>query len=67
MSRDYEEEQVQKVLMSRDYEEEQVQKVLMSRDYKEEQIQNVLMSRDVFMKKSRYKMSRDFTKRFDVS
>ena len=35
--RDYEEEQVQNVLMSRVYEEEQVQNVLMSRDYKEEE------------------------------
>ena len=32
--------------MSRVYEEEQVQNVLMSRDYKEEEEQNVLMSRD---------------------
>ena len=29
--------------MPRDYEEEQVQNVLMSRDYEEEQVQNVLM------------------------
>ena len=39
--------------MSRDYEEEQVQNVLMSRDYKEEQVQNILSL--VVMKKSRYK------------
>ena len=52
MSRDYEEEQVQNVLMSRDYEEEQVQNVLMSRDYRRAGTKRFDVS---FMKKSRYK------------